>query len=428
MRKSYSFGLGLAAVLLTAAVVACSGGDDSSGTEPDAGSTSHEDSGTQPQDSGTDAGVDAGVDAGMDSGTPDAGGDAGTPDAGDAGPGLPDGSVVIPTNLSDLHLFTGTPATGGLQPVEGNVPYELTTPLFSDYAVKSRTLYIPPGKTATYQPKDVLDLPVGTIITKTFAFPADLREPDKNVRVIETRVLVRQPTGWQAHPYLWNPEGTEALLKPGGSVTPVELIDLTGAKRNFYYLVPSRNQCSQCHHILDAEQNQVLLPIGVKARYLNRDHDYGGELVVNQLQHLADLGKLTGLPTADLPRAPDAFNPEEADLSVRARTYLDINCAHCHRHNATAGETSRLFLDFDSTGMPGQNTGICKRPGSAGSGVGGEFDIVPGDHSVSILWYRVNTEESGKMMPQIGRALRHDQGAQLIADWIDGMTLANSCK
>ncbi|QSQ22027.1 hypothetical protein JY651_43945 [Pyxidicoccus parkwayensis] len=435
MRRPFNagVGLGLAAVLLTAAVVACSGGDDDApGTGPDAG-TSHEDSGTPPVDSGTvdsgvDAGVDAGTDAGVDSGTPDAGDDAGTPDAGDAGPGLPDGSVVIPTNLSDLKLFTGSPAAGGLQPVEGNVPYTLTTPLFSDYALKSRTLYIPPGKTAGYQPKDVLDLPVGTLITKTFSFPADFREPDKNVRVIETRVLVRQPGGWEAYPYFWNDAQTEATLAVGGRVVRgLKFIGADGVERTLDYLVPQKNQCSQCHHVLDAQQNQVLLPIGVKARYLNRDNDYGGQQL-NQLQHLADLGKLTGLPPAiQLPRAPDAFNTEEAGLDVRARTYLDINCAHCHRRNATAGETSRLFLDIDSTETLDLNAGICKRPGSAGSGVGGEFDIVPGDHAVSILWYRLNTEESGKMMPQIGRALRHDEGSQLIADWIDNMP-ARTCK
>jgi uncharacterized repeat protein (TIGR03806 family) len=426
MRKPFSSGLGwgLAAVLLTAAVASCSGGDDPPGPQADAG-TSQEDSGTPPVDSGTaDAGVDAGTDAGEDSGTPD-GGDSGTPDA---GPGLPDGSVVIPTNLSDLGLFTGSPAAGGLVPVEGNVPYELTTALFSDYALKSRTLYIPPGKTAGYQPKDVLDLPVGTLITKTFAFPADLREPDKNVRVIETRVLVRQPGGWEAYPYFWNDAQTEATLANGGRVVRnLQIIGADGVSRTLDYLVPSKNQCSQCHHILDAAQNQVLLPIGVKARYLNRNHDYGG-VQVNQIQHLTELGKLTGAPPAiQLPSAPDAFNPTAADLSIRARTYLDINCAHCHRRNATAGDTSQLFLDIDSTETLDLNAGVCKRPGSAGSGVGGEFDIVPGDHSVSILWYRLNTVESGKMMPQIGRALRHDQGSQLIADWIDSMP-ARSCK
>ena len=121
---------------------------------------------------------------------------------------------------------------------------------------------------------------------------------EKNVRVIETRVLVRQPGGWEAYPYFWNDAQTEATLANGGRVVRnLQFIGTDGVSRTLDYLVPSRNQCSQCHHILDAAQNQVLLPIGVKARYLNRNHDYGG-VQVNQIQHLAELGKLTGAPPA----------------------------------------------------------------------------------------------------------------------------------
>lgn len=420
MRTPFISALGLAALLFTAALASCSGGEG-----PDPQGNDEVDAGTPPPDAGqppADAGVDAGTDAGVDGGA-----DAGAPDGGsDAGPGQADGSVVIPTALADLGLFTGSPADGGLQPVEGNVPYELTTALFSDYSLKSRTLYVPPGKKARYAAEDVLDLPVGTLITKTFSFPADLREPDRNVRVIETRVLVRQPGGWEAHPYIWNAEGTAATRQAGGTVIrDLELVGLDGVTRRFDYLVPSRNQCQQCHHEKDATGTQVLKPIGVKARYLNRDHLYGGQ-VLNQLQHLADLGRLEGLPPAlQVPRAPDAFNPAEASLDRRARTYLDINCAHCHNPKGEGGDTSRLFLQHTNTDE--FTLGLCKRPGSAGNDVGGKFDIVPGSHSTSILWYRVHTEESGKMMPQLGRALRHEQGAQLIADWIDAMP-ARSCE
>ncbi|AKF84216.1 hypothetical protein MFUL124B02_41065 [Myxococcus fulvus 124B02] len=420
MRAPYTKHLGLAAVLLAAAVAACSGGDeDPPGNEPtpDAGNPSQGDAG--PPDAGPpDAGPpDAGP---PDAGPPDAGPpDAGTPDAG------PPGTVVIPDNLSDLKLFTGSPATGDFKPVAGNIPYELTTPLFSDYSLKSRTLYVPDGKKALYSQNDVLDLPVGTVITKTFAFPADFRQPDKDVRPLETRILVRQPSGWEAYPYVWNDALTEAKKAVGGKVFKnFEFIDTEGVKKTFDYLVPQRNQCQKCHHEVDAQDNQVLLPIGVKARYLNREHDYDGQLI-NQLQHLAALGKLDGLPATGVPRAPNAFDATEATVAERARTYLDINCAHCHNPKAQPGITSQLFLDIKTTDE--LHLGYCKRPGSAGSGVGGEFDIVPGDHSTSILWYRMNTEESGKMMPEIGRALRHDVGSQLIADWIDSLP-PRSCK
>ena len=407
----------LSVVLLALTLAACGSSDpEGPGPTPDSGTV----------DAGTgDAGVpdagepDAGiVDAGTDAGTLD----AGVPDAGpvDAGPPL-----AIPSVLSGFGLFTGSPADGGLIPVEGNVPYTLSTPLFSDYAVKSRTLYIPPGKTAHYAPVDALDLPVGTLITKTFAFPADLRNPDQDVRLIETRVLVRQPTGWEAWPYVWNPAQTEADMATGGRSRDVTFIDLDGKTRSFKYPVPSKNQCQQCHHLVDDMGTQVMHPIGVKARYLHRTNTYGG-VERDQLEYLASLGKLDGLPAqADLPKAPDAFDPQSANLDTRARTYLDINCAHCHNTKGTAGITSQLFLNFDNTSL--FSLGECKRPGSAGAGVGGEFDIVPGNHAESILWYRLHTEESGKMMPQIGRTIHHAEGAQLIADWIDSMP-PKTCK
>lgn len=319
---------------------------------------------------------------------------------------------AIPMTLSGWGLFAAGPdSQGKLTPVSGTVGYELTTALFSDYAIKQRTITLPTGASVGYEADAVLDFPVGTIISKTFAFAADLRTPTANVKLVETRILVNQPTGWEAYPYLWNDTQTEATLVPGGRVLPLSLVDLQGTTRSFDYLVPSRNQCTQCHHLLDADNNQILHPIGPKARYLNHD---------GQLEAL----HVTGVP-ADAPRAPNAFDPSDGTLEERARTYLDINCAHCHNVNGTAGRTSQLFLQHDMTNL--FNVGVCKRPGSAGSDQGGEFDIQPGDSANSILWNRIHTTDSGKMMPQIERALLHDEGAQLVADWIDAMP-AQACK
>jgi uncharacterized repeat protein (TIGR03806 family) len=333
------------------------------------------------------------------------------------------GPREIPTTLSGYGLFVGGPdGKGRLTPAAGTLPYELTSVLFSDGALKARTVTIPSGSKASYQPENVLDFPVGTILSKSFAFPADLRQPEVGVRVVETRILIRQPSGWEAYPYLWNDEQKEATLVPGGRVVPVSLVDLEGTTQNFAYLVPSRNQCLQCHHLLDESGNQVIFPIGPKARYLNRNNVIAGT-DQNQLTYLANADLLDGLP-ANPPRAPNAFDPASGALEARARAYLDINCAHCHNRRGTAGITSRLFLQHDTTDA--FSLGVCKRPGSAGGSLGGEFDIVPGDHARSILWHRLDTTESGKMMPQLGRALSHVEGSQLMADWIDAMP-AETC-
>lgn len=367
---------------------------------------------------------DAGAPATPDASSADAGQeDAGAPDAGrDAGGRLPDGgqpALVVPSKLSGLGLFQAVPIVDGvLQLAPDLVPYALATELFSDYAVKTRTLRIPEGA-AGWSDTEVLDFPVGTVITKTFAYPADFRAPTQNIRVLETRLLVRQPTGWEAFPFVWDMAQQEATFAPGGRVLDVAFIGADGGTVETTYAVPSKNQCQECHHLVGAPGAQVLTPIGPKARNLNFETTVGG-VRQNQLERLAGLGKLLGLPPASQrPRAIRAFVPADGTLEERARTFLDVNCAHCHRREATAGDTSQLFLDLANADR--FNLGECKRPGSAGNEVGGTFDIVPGDHTRSILWFRFQTTQSGKMMPAIGRTLRFDEGADLLAAWIDAL-------
>lgn len=360
------------------------------------------------RDAATDAALDASHDAGFDAGV-----DAGDPFAAWVFPDTP------PRSLLTTPLFSAAApiANGSAVPGTGSEVYELATALFSDYTNKLRTIRMPAGMAAQYNATEVLDFPVGTVITKTFSLPADRRQPSGAARVIETRVLVKRTDRWEAYPYVWNDAQTDATYAPGGRVIDLATIDEAGAPQPVRYLVPSKNQCQECHHVFD-EHSDRITPIGPKARNLNwAATPFGGE---NQLDRLARLGKLQGLPAlAARPKAVVALDPASGTLDERARTYLDVNCAHCHRADSTAGATSQLFLNIANTNV--FNLGTCKRPGSAGPGVGGDFDIVPGAHAASILWYRMQTIESGKMMPAIGRNLSHVEGAALIASWIDAM-------
>ncbi len=313
------------------------------------------------------------------------------------------------------------------------IPYELNTPLFSDYSLKDRAVFVPEGEVIDYvDSRDgagVFDMPVGTAIIKTFSFPADFRRPDEDITLVETRVLIRTASGWQAWPYIWNEAQTDAVLSPSGEVREVSFVDAQGATQTSNYLVPQRNQCQQCHERkTDDGEDTFITPIGPTARNLNRAFDYDGE-EENQLQHLADLGILRGLPPrADVPAAQDFAMVEanveslEGDtLDVAARDYLDVNCAHCHIPQGVQGQTSQLFLNWDNTDL--FHLGLCKRPGSAGAGTGGlTYDIVPGMPDQSILVFRVETTEVGAMMPLIGRSLQHETGARLIRRWVEAMT------
>ncbi len=312
--------------------------------------------------------------------------------------------------LSDYGLFQDAAAR---TPSPGVTPYDLTTPLFSDYAAKHRFVFTPDGQSAAYTPEGPLDFPVGSVLVKTFAFAPDMRRPAVDERYVETRLLIRKPAGWTALAYVWNADQTEAVLKRTGARLDVAFIDPSGEAQAISYLVPNQNQCKTCHSA-DGE----LVPIGPKARNLNRDLDYGGR-AENQLAAWRRRGHLSGGPAqADAPRTA-AWDDEAEGLAPRARAYLDANCAHCH-NPAGMASTSGLFLQIEET-RPA-HLGINKAPVAAGRGSGGlQVSIDPGHPERSILVYRMASTDPGVMMPELGRALPHKEGLALVADYIDSL-------
>lgn len=341
-----------------------------------------------------------------------------------------------PEKLSDWGLFTV--AGGRIAARPGMVTYELQTPLFSDYAQKWRTIWMPKGVHATYNPDRWFDFPVGTIVTKTFYFstPADAATPQTSgevlkvtpatyqtgvngldlryVRLIETRLLVRRKSGWVALPYVWNAEGTDATLERTGADVPLTLVD--GAARTpFDYSVPNQNQCGGCH--VQDFRTRAIEPIGLKARHLNRTFPgEGGE--ISQLRRLAAKGYLTGVPGGALPQDAN-WQDAGASIDARGRAYLDINCSHCH-NRVGAARTSGLWLDVATSDA--RLLGMCKPPVAAGRGTGDRpFDVVPGKPDDSILPFRLASTDPGVMMPELGRSLEHKEGVDLVTRYITAL-------
>ena len=308
--------------------------------------------------------------------------------------------------LSAYGLFADT---AGRVPAPGVVRYTLNTPLFSDYAEKLRYVWMPSGTKARYTAKGVLEFPVGTAIVKNFAYPADFRVPDQNVRIIETRLLVRRAAGWVPLSYVWNEGQTDAVLKRAGVRVPVSFIDTHGTPVALDYAVPNVNQCKQCH-----QADGAVVPIGPTAGNLNGGLDGHGE---SQLAAWAASDRLEGLPAnpPKLARWDDAALP----VADRARAYLDVNCGHCHSRAGFASN-SGLYLQADEPDPAHQ--GISKRPVAAGRGSGGrEFSITPGQPNASILLYRLESNEPGVMMPQFGRTVPHVEGVALLRAYIEGL-------
>lgn len=304
-----------------------------------------------------------------------------------------------PGKLSAWRLFDAAH-----QPNQGVVPYDLNTPLFSDYAAKDRTVWMPPGTSATYKADGPFEFPVGTIFTKTFSY---------NGKRIETRLLFHTAAGWVGLPYVWNDAQSEATLEVAGVARAV-----SWQQQEIDYHVPNVNQCKECH-----ERYKTMLPVGPRAKQLNRDFAYSTGRV-NQLEYWTRIGYLKGAPPSkDAPRLAVWNDPATGDLTARARAYLDANCAHCHQ-TGSAGNTAGLYLSTEISNP--LRLGVCKTPVSAGIGSGGlRFAVVAGRPEESFLIFRMNSVQPKVMMPELGRTQIHREGVELIRQWI--ATLQGDC-
>jgi uncharacterized repeat protein (TIGR03806 family) len=305
-------------------------------------------------------------------------------------------SEPYPKKLSAWNLFTGA----DLKPNRGVIPYELNTSLFTDYATKRRFVWMPQGQPATYKSDDTFDFPKGTILSKTFSYP----DQQNKERLVETRLLVNTNTGWVALPYVWNTAQTEATLDVNA-----DPVDVTWNNKNIHYAIPNSNQCKECH-----DQSKITGPIGPKARHLNRELDYP-EGRFNQLAYWTKVGYLQGAPAQSSKQA--VWNdPSTGSLDARARAYLEVNCAHCHSPNGSASNTGLYLNDLQ---MDPMRIGFCKTPVSAGKASGGMlFDAVRGHPELSILAHRMASDEPKIMMPEIGRTIVHQEGVNLVREWL----------
>jgi uncharacterized repeat protein (TIGR03806 family) len=317
------------------------------------------------------------------------------------------GPIEFKETLSSYKFFDGD--IKDLQPAEGVFQYELSTPLFSDHTIKDRFIVLPKGKAMGYQQDGIVDFPAGTIIIKTFSS----LYPDGNERRLETRLLILDPydSKWKVMNYLWNDGQTEAVKHLRGANLAITVKDESGTLMNVNYKVPNTNDCKSCHN-----NNSNILPIGPTIRSLNFTPSFSSK---NQLSDWSSKGVLTGLPSSGVPKLPDWNDHVNYTLDQRARAYLDINCAHCHREGGAAGYTG-YWVDYDITDS--FKLGIYKSPIAAGPGSRPfSYDVVPGKPDSSIVIYRMNSTVPAIAMPETARSIVHEKGVELIREWISSL-------
>lgn len=317
-------------------------------------------------------------------------------------------SLPRPTGLPNDPFPQTLAATGCFnqndlrEPVAGLIPYSVNAPLWSDGAAKRRFMMIPDGKKIRVLPDGDLDLPVGSMLFKTFSLADEM---------LETRFLVRHDDGdWAGYTYVWDKDGkNEALLQ--GEITAVRAI---GSQT---WQFPSRSACLSCHTAAAGRS------LGLEIGQLNGEYTYAGNRRANQVDTLNHIG-LFEVPTGlaqQLVRYADPSLPGTASVEARARSYLHANCSHCHRPNGlqTEGNVPDIDLRF-SLPLPQANL-INTMPVRGEFGVPGVLLIKPGAPLQSMLAVRMKTTVANVRMPAIGSTVVDQAGVALMNEWIASM-------
>ncbi|MFZ4671495.1 MAG: hypothetical protein ACOYLT_05720 [Flavobacterium sp.] len=322
-------------------------------------------------------------------------------------------TLVPYQKLSDYHFFEGDIKL--LIPSLNVIPYEPASGLFTDYALKKRFVWMPKNVKATYNSDNkILEFPVGTVLIKNFYY--NTIQPNNTTKIIETRLMIRKSDRWYFYEYLWNDEQTDASLVSGidfenGSSKNLSFKKPNNEILNIDYRIPSETECYACHKI-----NEVRTPIGIKPQNINYNYSYS-DGSKNQLQQLFEQGYLESYPTSIISTVD--YHDTNQPLELRVRSYLDINCAHCHQDQGRC-DYRALRFSFSETTNP-SNMGICVTADEVLSQTLQKL-ISPGNFSKSILHYRINTTQESQRMPLLGRTIKHDEGVALIEEWINSMT------
>ena len=320
---------------------------------------------------------------------------------------------ALPQVLSKTGAFRDAST---LTPADSLIPYELNVSFWSDGASKWRWISVPnqkgePAQTIRFSPTGEWLFPNGTVFVKHFEIATNEIHPEQRRR-LETRLLVRDATGGvYGVTYKWRPDLSDAdLLKD--SLSEQILIKTASGFRTQTWYYPSRADCRTCH---TTNASGVL---GVKTRQLNRDYTYAASAATdNQLRAWNHIGlfepKLNEEEVRSFSRLA-RLDDASASLEDRARSYLDANCAQCHR---PGGVVSYFDARYD-TPLAKQN--LVDAPVVIDQGIDGARAIAPNDTWRSIIFMRVNTLEPIKMPPLAHETM--DQGAVvLLRDWIHSL-------
>jgi uncharacterized repeat protein (TIGR03806 family) len=318
----------------------------------------------------------------------------------------------LPQKLSQTGVFA---SLAKLVPNPGIIPYTVNSPLWSDGAAKRRWIALPVGKHIAFSARGEWKFPVGTVLIKHFELATDETRPKKRRR-LETRLLVVDATGnGYGVTYKWRADNRDADLLADG-VREKITIKTAGSSRTQTWEYPGRKDCLTCH---TAAARFVL---GVKTRQLNGRYTYPGTGASdNQLRTWSYLGMFgSGLEERKIPTYDRlvAVTDARATLEHCIRSYLDANCANCHR----PGNTLRANFDarFDT---PLSAQGLIDRPTVSDSlNIPNPRVVAPRDLKRSMLYQRFLRTDNYRM-PPLATHVPDRAAIAVFKKWINGLAV-----
>jgi len=324
----------------------------------------------------------------------------------------------FPKKLSETGLFSST-KNHRLAP--GVISYSVNAEPWADHTTANRFVAVPDNqKLGVYKDSNVQigfikgewQFPTDSVLVKTISLEMEPGNP-ASTRHLETQVLHFNVDTWNAYSYIWNEDQTDARLSEGAGFDKTFSIKDTNSEngvRQQTYHFASRTECILCHTTRAGSVHAF------KIDQLNKSHNYG-KRTADQLQTLSHIGLFSEPLPVELSKMAQPFD-STADLTDRARAYLHVNCAHCHRRGG--GGTAAMDLQYQ---LSLEKTNLFQaRPTQGTFGIHAAEVLAPGDPFRSVIIYRMSKLGRGRM-PHFGSNVVDQQGIKLISDWVSQVPL-----